>query len=321
MTVDIQAVAQAAARASERLEGRIRRTPLLYSPLFSEHVGARVWLKLENLQYTGSFKLRGATNLLAGLNEEQRSRGVVAASSGNHGAGVACAAHASGTTAVVFVPEGTPETKRSAIRRYGGTVREFGSDGLDTELHARDYAARRDMTYVSPYNDFDIIAGQGSCGAEIADVLPDVDEIYVAVGGGGLIGGVGSVLKSRIPAVRVVACQPRASAVMARSVAAGRILDLPSEPTLSDGTAGGIEPGSITFDICRAVSDEFVIVDEQQIAAAMRQVLELERQLIEGAAGVAVAAMLSARRRLSGRTVVVLICGGNVSPDVLGRLY
>jgi threonine dehydratase len=176
------------------------------------------------------------------------------------------------------------------------------------------------MFYVSPYNDPEVIAGQGTCGIEIAAALPQADTVYVAVGGGGLIGGVASVLKTGNPAIRIVGCQPEASAVMAHSVAAGRILEESSAPTLSDGTAGGIEQGAITFGLCSHLVDEFVIVSEAEIAAAMAQFIDYEHQLIEGAAGVAVASMMKQASALGGQEVVVLICGGNVSRDTLKRI-
>ena len=313
-------VARDARAAAGRIARLVRKTPLDHSPRFSAAAGADVWFKLENLQYTGSFKLRGATNLLLSLTDDERSRGCVAASSGNHGAGVACAAQRLGMTAIVFVPDFTSAAKIEAIRSYGGDVRMFGSDGLDTETHARAFAVANGMRYVSPYNDPQIIAGQGTCGVEIVDELNDIDALYVAVGGGGLIGGVASVIRERNPQVRIVGCQPRESAVMAHSVEAGRLLDEPSRPTLSDGTAGGVEAGAVTFELCRELVDDFVLVDEQQIAAAMRRYIDLEHQLIEGAAGVALAAMLSQREQNLGRRVVVLICGGNVSLGTLRQV-
>jgi threonine dehydratase len=215
------------------------------------------------------------------------------------------------------VPEQTSTAKVDAIRSYGGDIRFFGTDGLDTEQHAREFAAERGMYYLSPYNDPTVIAGQGTCGVEIIRQLPDVDAAFIAVGGGGLISGVGSVLKQHNPRVRLFGCQPEASAVMARSVEAGRILDLPSEPTLSDGTAGGIEPESITFELCRELVDEFVLVSERQIAAAMRQYIQVEQHQIEGAAGVAIAALLSRTKAVAGMTIVVIICGGNISAQTL----
>ena len=306
--------------AANRIAAYIRETPLDYSPYFSELTGANVYLKLENLQHTGSFKLRGAFNKLLSLSEEDREAGGVAASSGNHGAAIAYAMNELGVAGTIFVPEQTSPTKVDAIKRAGGDVRFFGTDGLDTEVHAREYAEQHGMVYLSPYNDADVIAGQGTCGVEIAQQLPDVDAIFIAVGGGGLISGVGSFLKSVNPSLTVVACQPAASAVMTESVKAGKILELPSEPTLSDGTAGGIEADAITFDICRDITDEFVTVSEDQIAEAMREFIDSHHMLPEGAAGVAIAGLLASGHKYQGKNVVVIVCGGNVSRDTLKKV-
>jgi len=318
--LDAPEVAAAARKARTRIAGLVRETPLDYSWRFSAATGADVYFKLENLQYTGSFKLRGAANRLLTLTSAQQRAGCVTASSGNHGAAVAYAMRKLGIEGVIFVPEQTSPAKVEAIRSYGGDVRFFGTDGLDTEEHARSYAAERDMFYVSPYNDPEVIAGQGTCGIEIEASLPQADTVYVAVGGGGLIGGIASVLKAGNPAIRIVGCQPEASAVMAHSVEAGRILEEASAPTLSDGTAGGIEQGAITFGLCSSLVDEFVLVSEAEIAAAMRRFIDYEHQLIEGAAGVAVASMIRQGDLLGGQTVAVLVCGGNVSRDTLKRI-
>ncbi len=310
-------VANSAKRAAARIAELARETPLEMSPKFSAETGAEVWFKLENLQHTGSFKLRGAVNRLMTLSPKTRAAGCVAASSGNHGAAVAYAMNKLDVTGVVFVPEQTSSTKVDAIRSYGGDVRFFGTDGLDTELHAREYAEQNGMFYLSPYNDEEVIAGQGSCGVEIAAQLPEVDDVFIAIGGGGLISGVGSVLRQHNKDVRVIGCQPSASAVMTRSVEAGEILDLPSGPTLSDGTAGGIEPGAITFALCRDIVDDYVLVDEAQIAAAMCLYMDSQHQMIEGAAGVAIAGMLAKKKELAGRKVVILVCGANISRETL----
>lgn len=303
--------------AANRIAPHIRETPLDRSSFFSDLTGANVFLKLENLQFTGSFKLRGAFNKLLSLTPKQRAAGCVAASSGNHGAAVAFAMSKLDTKGVIFVPEGTSTTKVDAIKRAGGDVRFFGTDGLDTETHAREYAVEKGMCYLSPYNDEDVVAGQGTCGVEIAKQLPRVDAIFIAVGGGGLISGVGSFLKSVNPTMSVIACQPAASAVMTESVKAGEILELPSQPTLSDGTAGGIEADAITFDLCRAVTDDYVVVSEDQIAEAMRQFIDAHHMLPEGAAGVALAGLRLRADSYKGKNVVVIICGGNISRETL----
>ena len=302
------------------MSSHIRNTPLNYSDYFSDITAARVYFKMENRQLTGSFKLRGAMNRLLTLTDAQRESGCVAASSGNHGAAVASAMQTLSVSGVIFVPETTSDAKVEAIRRYGGDVRFYGLDGLDTELRARQFAAENHMFYVSPYNDEAVIAGQGTCGIEIAEALPDVDAVIVAVGGGGLISGIGSVLKARNKKVKVIGCQPAASPVMARSLAAGHIIAMQSEPTLSDGTAGGIEADAITFAINQAVVDEFVIVSEEQIGAAMRLFMEREGDTIEGAAGVAVAALLDQKEKLRDQQVAVVICGGNIADDKLAKI-
>lgn len=306
--------------AANRIASYIRETPLDYSPYFSELTGANVYLKLENLQHTGSFKLRGAFNKLLSLSEEDREAGGVAASSGNHGAAIAHAMNKLGVAGTIFVPEQTSPTKVEAIKRAGGDVRFFGTDGLDTELHAREFAEENGMVYLSPYNDPDVIAGQGTCGVEIAQQLADVDAVFIAVGGGGLISGVGSFLKSVNPSLDVVACQPAASAVMTESVKAGKIVDLPSDPTLSDGTAGGIEADAITFDICRGIADEYVVVSEEQIAEAMRGFIDSHHMLAEGAAGVAIAGLLASGDKYKDQNVVVIVCGGNISRETLKKV-
>lgn len=303
--------------AAERIAPHVRRTPLDASPYFRERTGANVYVKLENLQHTGSFKLRGAFNKLLQLSDEERAAGCIAASSGNHGAALAYAMSKLGVRGTIYVPETAPATKVDAIRRAGVEVRSFGSDALETENHARARADEQRRPYLSPYNDAAIIAGQATCGVEIAEDLPDVEAVFIAVGGGGLIAGAGGYLKSINPEVTVVSCQPSASAVMTRSMEAGCILDLPSDPTLSDGTAGGIEQGAITFGMCRNTIDEYLLVSEPQIADAMRAFIDSHHMLIEGAAGVALAGLLIAGDRYAGQNVAVVICGGNISRETL----
>jgi threonine dehydratase len=308
------------ALAANRIRQYIRETPVEYSPWLSESSGASVWLKLENLQLTGSFKLRGAFNKLLTMSDEERAGGVVAASSGNHGAAIAYAMNKLGVDGTVFVPEKTSAAKVDAIRRSGGDVQFYGTDGLDTEVHAREHASRNSMCYLSPYNDAAVIAGQGTCGVEIARQLPGLDAVFVAVGGGGLISGVGTFMRTVHRDIEIVSIQPAASAVMTESVLAGSIVELPSEPTLSDGTAGGIEQGAVTFDICRDIVTAYLTVSEEQIADAMRGFIDAHHLLIEGAAGVAIAGLLASNGEYAGKTVVVLVCGGNISRDTLRQV-
>ena len=303
--------------AAGRIAPHVRETPLVDSPALSEATGAEILLKLENLQHTGSFKLRGATNKLLSLSEEERRRGVVAASSGNHGAAVAFAGRRLGVPVTVFVPAGASAAKTDAIRRYGADVREHGTDGLDTELHARAFAADSGMPYVSPYNDTAVIAGQGTIGRELRRQAKSLDAIVVSVGGGGLIAGIAADVKAHFPSVRVVGAVPANSPVMAASIRAGEIVQTPVLPTLSDGTAGGIEPGAVTFELCQALVDEWVEVSEAEIGNAMRHCLMIEHLLVEGSAGVAVAASIRCADGLRGARVAVVLCGANIAADTL----
>lgn len=306
--------------AERRIRPHVRETLLVHSLALSEGIGADVWLKCENLQVTGSFKVRGATNCLLLLPEEARRRGVVAASSGNHGIAVAHAGRALGIPVTVYVPEGASPVKTAAMRRLGATVVSFGTDGLDTEVEARRRADAGGLAYVSPYNDQAVVAGQGTIGVELLRQVPDVDAIVVAVGGGGLIGGIATILKRHRPGIRVVGAQPTNSRVMAESVRAGHVLDLPSLPTLSDGTAGGVERDSLTFALCRDLVDDWVTVDEDAIGRAMRHAIEVEHLLVEGAAGVAVAALEAHQAAVRGKRVVVVLCGANVSAEKLKQV-
>lgn len=300
--------------AELQLRPHVRETLLVQSPALSERAGADVWLKCENLQVTGSFKVRGATNRLLNLRVDARTRGVVAASSGNHGVAVAHAGRALGVPVTVYVPGFASSVKVAAMERLGATVVKFGTDGLDTEIEARKVAALRNLEYISPYNDLVVMAGQGTIAVELRRQLPDIDAVVIAVGGGGLIGAVAADLKHHRPAVRVIGAQPANSRVMAESVRAGQMLDLPSLPTLSDGTAGGVELDSVTFPFCRDLVDEWIDVPEADIARSMRQTIEEEHMLVEGAAAVAAAVVAERRTTLTGRVVIVL-CGANVSAE------
>jgi threonine dehydratase len=317
MEVVLVDLASGAIAAAGRIGEHIRETPLEHSPFFSELTGANVYLKLENLQLTGSFKLRGAFNKLLSLTPEQTRAGCVTASSGNHGAAVAHAMQELGASGIVFVPEKTSPTKVDAIRRAGAELRHFGTDQLDTEEYARQFAAENEMTFLSPYNDPVVVAGQGSCGVEIDRQISELDALFVSIGGGGLISGVASYLKSVYPNLDVIGCQPAASAVMAESIRAGEILDLPSAPTLSDGTAGGVESDAITFGLCQQLVDDYVLVSEGEIAEAMRGFIDSHHMLLEGAAGVALAGLQRSAEKYRGRNVVVIICGGNISRETL----
>lgn len=304
-------------RAERRIRRHVRQTPLEPSLALSELGQAGVQLKCENLQHTGSFKVRGALNALLSLPEERRAAGVVTASTGNHGAAVAWSLRILGASGIVFVPENASPTKVEAIRRFGAEVRPHGNDAVQAEEYARDFAGDRGLPYISPYNDSSVIGGQGTIAVELCQQTEHIDAVFVPVGGGGLISGIAGYLKTAMPGARIVGCQPATSAVMAHSVAAGHILDMASAPTLSDATAGGIEPGAVTFDLCRALVDEFVQVAEDEIAAALRLILEAQHLLVEGGAAVAVAAYLQQIGRFRGQDVVIVLSGANIGPAAL----
>ena len=298
----------------------IRETYLEHSPFYSRMTGAQVHFKLENLQHTGSFKLRGAMSKLLSLTADEKRRGVVTASTGNHGAAFAYGLSKVKGTGLVFVPENASPTKVAAIERLGAEVRHFGNDSGETEAYARQYAAENQMTHLPPYNDIKVIGGQGTIGYELAKQLDRIDAAFVALGGGGMISGIAGYLKSVNPAVHIIGCSPENSQVMIQSVKAGRILDLPSLPTLSDGTAGGIEPGSITLEFCRDLVDDFITVTEDEIKDSLREFMQTQHMLIEGSAAVAVAACKKEAGRFPGQNVVVVICGGNISTETLKEI-
>jgi threonine dehydratase len=243
----------------------------------------------------------------------------VAASNGNHGLGVAAAASARGVTAEVYVSSQVSPSKSRRIEAMGARIQRAGDDPLAAELAARRTAEASGRTFISPYNDLDVIAGQGTIAVELAQQVPGLDAIFVAVGGGGLIGGIGAYYKEVSPATEIVGCWPENSPVMLECMRARRVVEVAEQPTLSESTAGGLEPGSVTLDLCRRVIDREVLVSETAIAAAMRLVLETEHWLIEGAAAIAVAAVLQEAPRYRDRRVAIVLCGRNVSPEVLRR--
>lgn len=301
------------ARAEQRIRPWVRETPLQRSAPLSDGSGASVFLKLENLQHTGSFKARGAFSRLLALSDAERARGVIAASTGNHGAAVAYAMRTLGIPGRVVVPGDADQAKVGAIRSLGAEVEVHGDDSAVSERHARAAAAREGATYVSPYNDPLVVGGQGTVGVELARQMPSAAAVYIALGGGGLLAGVAAYLKSVWPGVQIIGASPERSAVMIESIRAGRILSLPSAPTLSDGTAGGVEDDAITFAPCRALADTLVTVTEEEIGDSMRLMRRAHQATVEGAAGVAIAAALRERDRWRGGTIVVIVCGGNIA--------
>src|SRR5262245_40766149 len=285
-----------AARA--RLAGIVHVTPCAYSATLSAMTGAHVFLKLENLQLTGSFKERGAANLLIQLPAAERRRGVVAASAGNHGRAVAFHAARLGIAAVIVMPAWAPLTKVTAARQQGAEVILFGEDYDEAYARAREIAAERNCSFVHPFDDPRVIAGQGTIGLELAEQVPDLDAVLVPVGGGGLIGGLALALKSVRPAVRVIGVQAEEVAGMKAALAAGQRVLVPAAATIADGIAVR-RVGEHTFDLARRYVDDVVGVGEEEIANAILLLLEIEKTVVEGAGAVALAALVNKRVSLA----------------------
>ncbi|GAA1677807.1 threonine ammonia-lyase [Microbacterium lacus] len=308
--------------AAASLQGVITRTPLDESQHLSELLGVPVHLKLENLQRTGSFKIRGATYRLSRLTPEERARGVVAASAGNHAQGVALAAQALGISATIFMPLGVPVPKLLATRGYGAEVILEGAT-VETPLRlAAEFAERTGAVLIPPFDHRDIIIGQGTLGLELFDAVPDLDTVLVGIGGGGLIAGVAAAVKARAAAVgrrvRVIGIQAENSAAYPSSLAAGRPLVVDTLPTIADGIAVA-RPGDVPFAIISELVDEVVTVTDDDIARALLMLLERAKQVVEPAGAVGVAAILAGKITATGPTVSVL-SGGNIDPLLLQRV-
>ncbi len=312
--------AREVALATERIGPYVRETPLEPSPFLSRETGADVHLKLESAQVTGSFKARGALNKLLSLSAPERARGVVAASTGNHGLAVAHAMALLGVAGEIFLPATVSPAKLEGLRVRGARVRLVDEDPGVVETVARQDAEATGRIYVSPYNDAQVIGGQGTVGVELLRRLEGLDAVLVPVGGGGLVGGIGAWLKEQAPKVRIVGCQPAACPIMRESVKAGRLLELPSAPSLSDATVGLLESGAITFPLCRACVDDWLVVDEPAIRSALRLVLERHSVLIEGAAALPVAALLATRDRWRGARVALVLSGSHIALPALAEV-
>ncbi|WIA31927.1 hypothetical protein OEZ86_002786 [Tetradesmus obliquus] len=318
-------LAAAAVEAHARIQGHVLRTNLMHSHWLSSVGGCSAFLKLESEQHTNSFKVRGALNKILSMPDEQIRQGLVTCSTGNHALAFvyACSRSAAASQAhsTIYLPTTASPAKVAKLRAEGGNVVQFGQDCVDAERQARSVAQQQGSTYISPYNDWHIMAGQGSIAVEMLTQLPQgkLDVCIVPVGGGGLIAGIAAVLKAAHPGCMVVGAQPAASDVMRQSVAAGSIVDVPSGETLSDATAGGIEEGAITLQPCQQYVDTWLTVSEQEIADAVNSLLQHHSKLVEGAAGCGLAAFrqLAQAGELRGKQVAMVCCGGNIAVPVL----
>ena len=298
--------------AAVRLHGVVRRTSLRHSPALSRIAGAECWLKLECEQETGSFKLRGAYNALALIPESRRSRGVVASSAGNHGLGIARAARTFGIPATIFVPASAPAIKRDGIARLGATIDTAHSDYDAAMAAALDFARETGALFVNPCAGDDVLAGQGTVALEILADLPSLATLVTPVGGGGLLGGIASYLREVAPAVRIFGAQSERTDAMARSLAAGRLVDIGHEPTLADGLSGAIDADGLA--VGRAGLDGISVVGEEAIAGAIAWLAREEGLTVEGSGAVGVAALLGRALGAVAGPVAVVVSGGNIDP-------
>jgi len=305
--------------AAERIRPSIYESPLVHSQTLSRLTGNAIFLKLENLQMTGSFKERGALNRILTLTHDERSRGVIAASAGNHGQGVAYHAAQRGIPVQIWMPRSTPLIKLTATRAYGADVVLHGANYDEACEAAIEQSVQRNATFVHPFDDDEVIAGQGTLGLELLKQNPALDVILVPVGGGGLIGGVGCAVKGLKPQVEVIGVQTSRLPSMKAALESGGPISLPAQSTLADGIAVR-RAGTRTLSLVREYVDGIVTVDEDDIAEAILMLLESEKTLAEGAGAIALAAVLQARTGHTGKNIAVLVSGGNLDVNLLARI-
>ncbi|HEV7308492.1 pyridoxal-phosphate dependent enzyme [Ensifer sp.] len=318
MNQDVLETAAQSVRARQRIRPFIYETPLVPSRVIGRQTSSTVLFKAENLQLTGSFKIRGAASKMTSLPRDQR---VITASSGNHGIGAAHAASAIGQKLTVVLPEIVKPVKLARIRSYGVDVILHGAEAGLAERHAQRLAVEERLIYVSPYNDADIIAGQATIALELIEQAERIDNVFIAMGGGGLISGIGSVLKSFSPHTRVMGVSAANSAALAASMKAGRVVETEHLDTLAEAVAGGLDEDSLTLGLAMTVIDGVVTCTEAEIDAAMRDLLLDEHMLVEGAAALALAGFRQVAGKCVGQTNVIVLCGGNVDgAAVLSKL-
>lgn len=304
-------------RARNALNGVARKTDVIYAPKICK--GAEIYLKTENLQITGSFKVRGAYYKMSKLSKEEKARGVVACSAGNHAQGVALAAKENGIKAVICLPDGAPISKVEATKSYGAEVclvKGVYDDAYQKALELRD---EQGYTFLHPFDDEDVIAGQGTIALEILEQLHDVDAIIVPIGGGGLISGIAYTVKTLAPSVKVYGVQAAGAPSMANSIADHQIEELPSVSTIADGIAVK-RPGTLTYELVEKYVDEVVTVTDDEISAAILALMEQQKLVTEGAGAVAVAAAMFGKLDLQGKKVVCVLSGGNIDVTILSRV-
>ncbi|MFQ5841863.1 MAG: threonine ammonia-lyase [Thermodesulfobacteriota bacterium] len=304
--------------ARQTIQKMVHPTPILTSDSISARVGLKVYLKLENLQKTGSFKIRGASYKISKLVSSSDVKGVVAASAGNHAQGVALAASSHGIPATIVMPERAPLSKQLATRAYGGRVVLRGDSFEDAEGYALELE-KQGLAMIHPFEDEDIITGQGTIGLEVMEALPDLDAIIVPIGGGGLISGVALSIKGRKPDIQVIGVEAAAASSALHSIKAGKIIPVKPLPSIADGIAVK-SIGQITYPIIRRFVDDVVTVEEDEIAAAILMLMERKRIVAEGAGAVPLAALLKEDKKIKGPNCVLLISGGNIDVNLIDRI-
>jgi threonine dehydratase len=302
--------------AKSLMNGLIHLTPLDYSRTFSSLTGANIYLKLENMQKTGSFKIRGALNKIFRLSAEERARGVISASAGNHAQGVAYAANSFGIKATIVMPEGSPIAKIMASRSYGAQVILSGKDYDEAFEAAGEIQKSSGATYIHGFDDIDVIAGQGTLGLEILKQLPKVDAVVVPVGGGGLLGGISFTIKSVRPKIKVYGVQSAGAPAVYLSQKYGKIEEMPVSGTIADGI-NVRRPGGITLELIKKYVDDVVLVDDEEISQTILMLLERTKVVAEGAGAAGLASVVHGKLKLGGLNVVAVISGGNIDVNVL----
>jgi len=304
--------------ARQRIASVAQRTPLIYSPLLTEHVGASVYLKLESLQQTGSFKIRGAANKMLSLTAKEKAQGVITVSSGNHGRAVAYIAGRLGINAVICVSARVPSNKVEAIRDLGAEVVVYGNSYEEAEIHALQLQEERELTLIDPFDEPLVIAGQGTIGLELLEDFPEIDTVIVPLSGGGLMSGIAMVMKSASHTIRTIGVSMDRAPVMYHSLKAGAPIEMEEEDTLADALVGNIGLNNkYTFRMVQEYVDNVVLVSEDEIAKAMTFALESQHLVVEGGGVVGIAALLHQRVSQLGRNVVVVVSGGNISLPLL----
>lgn len=313
-------VPQLVQEANKRCQDHLLPTPLEHSMYLSDKIEGEVWLKLDSMQRTSSFKFRGAINKILSLTEAELDRGIVSASTGNYALAVAEAMQIRNRRATIYVANDIEPSRLELLRSHGLNLVIHGEVAWDAEKEARRVGDEEGKIYVSPYNDPIVVGGQGTCGYEISQQLPDLDAAFLACGGGGLLTGSAGWLKSHNSDVEAFGVSPANSPVMYESMRTNKMVEMDTQPTLADTCAGGIDLDSITLDLCRRYVDEIVLLTEKEIEASIRLLFEQHRLVTEGSGALSIGGLLKRKERFKGKKVVAVVCGRNVNLEVFKKI-